>query len=378
MNIFIDALDRKVKFRDKLLHDFNINTRKSVRDWHARRRPIACGLTIHTGVGCPFQCKYCYIYSMGFPKKIDRYPLEPEEVVHAILSNPWFVPGRYGTFLALGSVTEPFHPKTLEYTLTLISLISKYLGNPTQLSTKVGVSDDTAELIRRYNRNISILYSVTTLKYRKVIEPYAPEVEERFGSMGLLNRYGIHVTLFVRPILPGVTDIENKDILGRSREHGINRVLYGSLRVNDAIYNELVKTGIRDLIRELEKRLPSKSLGSRQEYIHASDVKDRLVEEAREYGFKIYPSACSANIDAYNSSCYMCRFGPCGDLNKLPIVDEASVIEFIEYLGIKGKVALLDIDKSGIKLKLKSSGRDVKLFLEYVKTVSRRMIYVSR
>ncbi len=376
MNIFIEAWNRKREARDKLLHDFDVNTRKSVRDWHAKRRPIACGLTVHTGVGCPLQCRYCYIYSMGFPRKIDKYPLEPQEVVYAILSNPWFVPGRYGTFLALGSVTEPFHPKTESYTLELIRLIRKYLGNPTQLSTKMSVDIETVESIKRSHPNISILYSVTTLSYSSIVEPYVPSPLNRFKSMNRFVKLGIHTTLFVRPVLPGVTDVEIRRILELALENGVDRVVYGTLRVNKDILDSLLSMGIEKLNHELSIRLPRKDLTRRQEYIKAGDVKTRIVREAIDMGLKVFPSACSANIDADGSSCSICRFGPCGEPKNLPKIFEEELNEFIEYVGMKGKITIYSVENHELIVKRNSRGKDVEYILEFIKTVSRRRMKI--
>ena len=38
--------------------------REALRDHHAKRPPRPCGITIHTGIGCPLGCAYCYIYDM--------------------------------------------------------------------------------------------------------------------------------------------------------------------------------------------------------------------------------------------------------------------------------------------------------------------------
>lgn len=376
MNILIETWKRKKEIREKVLDDFDIDVHKSSRDWHAKRRPIACGLTVHTGVGCPLQCRYCYIYTMGFPRRIDRYPLEPQEVIYAILSNPWFAPGRYGTFLALGSVTEPLHPRTLSYTLDLIRMIRRYLGNPTQLSTKMSVTPETAETIKRYHPNISILYTVTTLSYSSILEPYAPTPLDRFKSMGRLAKLGIHTTLFVRPILPGITDNEIREILGLSLEYGVDRIVYGTLRVNKDILDSLLDMGITHFSQELIRRLPRRGLTRRQEYIKAGDVKERLVREAIEMGFKVYPSACSANIDADGSSCNMCRWGVCGDPKNLPSISEDEVDEFIEYVGLKGKVESHSFENHKLIIKRKSRGRDVKYVIEFIKTISRRRIEI--
>ncbi|WP_252901128.1 hypothetical protein [Vulcanisaeta sp. JCM 14467] len=51
-------------------------------------------------------------------------------------------------------------------------------------------------------------------------------------------------------------------------------------------------------------------------------------------GFRVYESACGANIEAAGLGCYACKWGPCGDVSRLPNVDARHVNEFIKYLAI--------------------------------------------
>ena len=379
MNIFIDALIRRDKLRrslrDKLDSELMVRAEK---DWHAKRRPRQCGLTIHTGVGCPYQCSYCYIYSMGFPRRISRYPLPPLGVIYAILSNQYFIPGKYGTFLALGSVTEPFHPLTKKYTIKLIQNVKRILGNPTQVSTKAYISDEDARDLVDTDPEISILYTVTTIKYFKELEEYAPTPSKRFESMEYLTSRGLHTTLFIRPIIPGITDIDNLEILRLGRYAGVDKVVYGTLRVNRDILSSLMRKLDRKVIDKIVRGLNVKKLSNKQIYIKALDIKNRLIREAMDMGFKVYPSACSANIDSIRLSCYMCKFGPCGDINNLPAIDESDILDLMEYLGITAKrvkISIMDniIEIYGYDREFKDRSFELK---NVIKTISKRDVAI--
>ncbi|MHA1470633.1 MAG: hypothetical protein ACTSSP_08760, partial [Candidatus Asgardarchaeia archaeon] len=113
----IKELEREIKDRSRL--------RKIKRDAHTKRIPIACGITVHMGFHCPFNCVYCYIEEMGFKfKETEPYPLSGKELALALLYNPSFVPGRNGTFIALGSIVDPFYPTVKEKTFEFIKTIS--------------------------------------------------------------------------------------------------------------------------------------------------------------------------------------------------------------------------------------------------------------
>ena len=379
MNIFIEALENKSRIKDQismLLSNEVIKLAES--DWHAKRRPRHCGLTIHTGMGCPYQCSYCYIYSMGFPKKISLYPLPTLGIIYAILSNPYFIPGRNGTFLAIGSITEPFHPRIIEYTISVIRDISNYLGNPTQVSTKAYLNKEHIDDIKNANPKISILYTITTINHSHILEPYAPSPQKRFESIKILTGKNIHTSLFIRPIIPGLTDLENQNILMQGIASNVKRVVYGSLRVNEDILARLSKTLNYRIISGILNRIGGQGIGKKQIYIYSTDIKKRLVKEAMELGYKIYPSACSANVDSTGVSCYMCRMGPCGDISKLPTINESDLLELMEYLGIKlGKVSVEIGDRMiGIilrKIDYKKYGYELR---NIIKTISKRDVVI--
>ena len=379
MNLFIQALEYKERMRERIGEKLSRDeVNKASRDWHAKRRPRHCGITIHTGVGCPYRCRYCYIYSMGFPTKISKYALSPLALIYALLRNPYFVPGINGTFLAIGSVTEPFHPLTINYTIELLDLVYRYLGNPTQISTKGKIGREVAYEIRKANPVTSVLYTVTTLDYADVIEPYAPTPIERYESMAELTRAKVHVYLFIRPILPGITDKENTKILDSGLKVGVNKVVYGSLRINRDIYQALKSVYPTKPLKQLISNVGDNIPNNRQRYIRTLSIKKRLVREAREGGFLVYPSACSANIDSVGESCYICRFGPCGEIKGLPEIDEESIRELFEYVDIRIRKLDIHVKANEILLHVKqdSLGLSQNNLIELIKSVSRRRVRI--
>ena len=377
--MFLDIIERKNRVLGEVSNLLNNRSiRRSLSDHHSKRRPRACGLTIHTGIGCPFECRYCYIYSMGFPNTISRYPLEPIELLHSILSNPYFIPGEYGTFLALGSVTEPLHSSVLEYTIELLTLFNKYLGNPVQLSTKMALDSESGKALLNAYPKISYLVTVVALSNYRVIEPKAPDPFIRIKVLKPLNTIGIHTSLFIRPIIPGYTDHDMDKILDLALDHGTDRAVFGTLRVNKHIIKQLASSGVdtQPILNRLKTPLHDK----RQVIIYGTDIKNRLVDKAVGKGFKVFPSACAANIDASRQACSICSYGPCGDPRLLPKITERDVVEFLEYLGFRVIHVSIELDKIslGIDARYKSLWNKKRSYVtNFLKTVSRRKLILQ-
>lgn len=309
--------------------------RRAERDWHARRSPIPCGMTIHTGMGCSYGCAYCYIYDMGFTMKPQPYPLTGKQLVYALLVNPYLVPGPGGTLLAFGSVTEPFMRETAERALEYLRWTRDVLGNPQQISTKTALRGRLLEeFLESIDPRIDVLVSITTIRHWRRLEPGASPPEERFEFMRVLAESGVGVTLFLRPIIPGVTDSEAEEIIRRSAEAGVKRVVPGTLRVTPRILNRLSATRLVSP-DAIESRLPRKPRGPRDQVpIKGRDLKEKVIELARSYGLQVLPASCGANIASHGLSCYACRMGPCGDPSRLPEVDEEALWEIMRIAGI--------------------------------------------
>jgi len=218
--------------------------RRAERDPHARRPPRPCGLTVHPGRGCPNACLYCYVGDL-----LGTGPAEPIstrlsglELAYALARNPFFVPGRAGTFLAMGAVCDPFHPSLAGKTLDILSAVDEHLGNPTQFSTKMRL---TPELVGELPRGLPIspLVTIITLERAKELEPRAPPPEERLETIRLLRKAGFKPMLFLRPMIPGLVEREADDLLSEAKQARGLGVVVGARRVSKPILARLAKVG---------------------------------------------------------------------------------------------------------------------------------------
>lgn len=344
-------------------------------DPHSRRKPRPCGMTIHTGVGCSYRCLYCYIFGMGFPGKISTYPLTPLELTYALSLNPYIAPGY--TFAAYGSVTEPFAPETRNIAIEYIREVYRWLQMPSQVSTKSVVDEELAKALKSAEPNLSLLITIVTLDRYRELEPNAPSPAERFAGASIATKYGLYVSLFLRPVIPGVTDREVHKIVKMAVESGINSVVIGTLRVTPSIVSRLRSVDpavAQEVLRRVPKQFYNIRNSRKQIAIRGDDLKKKIAAIARDYGMKVYASACSANIDAHNEYCYACHYGPCGNPSKIPQFYDTDIIDFLEYLGFKRISVEMSDDTISLKL-----DKDREALLEIIKyilmfTVRRRIV----
>ncbi len=349
----VKALEEKERKKEELLKAVG-DARRARGDWHAKREPRDCGITVHPGIGCDLGCIYCYIADMNFPTdKVEPYPLTGPELALALVLNPNVAPGPTGTYVAVGSVTEPFHPLLLDKTFEYLRWL-KYLGNYTQLSYKmVFPHKRLKEFAESSEERLSVLVSVSSIKQARRLEPKLPPPEMRLAFGEKLLKLGKGVALFVRPIIPGITDVEGKLILETALSYNIKDVVLGGLRVTRRILQNLKRVGAK-----LEGRLRRYPRGREQVYVDTWDIRRSLAREAEKLGMRVLFTACDANARHHGEVCWdSCIFDKelC---SKLPPVDERDLKEGIEMMGgklisFKVKEPVLEIEAEGLS---KSAG----------------------
>lgn len=312
MSYVIEVIAIKKKLRNEIGRLLSEEEAKaSIRDHHAKRPPRPCGLTIHPGVGCVYACRYCYIYDMGFEERTRLNPLTGLQLVYALLSNKYFIPGNRGTYLAIGSITEPFHPLLKEKTLEYIHYIYKWLGNPTQFSTKMYIDSFTAKKIAELSGNkISPLITVVTLAKHSEIEPKSPSPGKRFEAMKNLREAGLKPFLFLRPLIPGLVEKEYREIVDLAVDHGAVGVVAGTLRVTKNILNKLREVGVDTT--QIEKRviIPIDKMKNGVQYdVYTRDIKKDVELYVRKQGLIFYSSACMANLYTHGLRCWKMYLG---------------------------------------------------------------------
>ena len=370
----IEELERKLEIRSKLRKMLGADAEVAEKDGHAHRIPRPCGLTIHTGLGCKFGCIYCYIYDMGFTFKPKPYHLTGLQLAYAVASNPSIVLGLNGTPVAFGSITEPFMKETADKAIEYMKAISNYLGNPIQFSTKAHLREDLCSKISSIEDRVSALITIVTLKAHGILEPGAPSPDERFESIRNLSKMGVHTILFMRPILPKLTDLEAEEILSRALDAGVRGVIIGSMRVTPGIIDRLKQVGYQG-IEEILSRIPGKLEPRKQTTLKMDDLKKVICRLAEKLDMKVYPSACAANIEAHGLSCNACRLGPCGDLEELPSFELEDVLELANRYNLRVIHSVLN---DHLKLKVSGDWRRIREFTSFLRWSIKRRILVRK
>ncbi|MEM2320470.1 MAG: radical SAM protein [Candidatus Bathyarchaeia archaeon] len=348
----VQLLELKKKILEELGNRLSEGSRlKASGDHHSRRKPRPCGMTIHTGVGCSYSCAYCYIYDMGFTAKPKLYPLEPEEIAYALALNPYVIQGR--TLAAYGSVTEPFLPETTRRAIDYMREVYRWLRPPTQISTKAILTEEILRGISLGDPRTSILVTTVTLSNRRV-EPRAPDPVERIKFAGRASMAGFAVSLFMRPIIPGITDAEADKILGLAAENGVKSVALGSLRVTERILANLGRCGAN--IHEIKGRLARPPRGSEQVEVRSADLKGRIEGIAEDLGLMVFKAACEANVYAHGRHCAMCNMGPCNTSAKPEQIEDGDIIDLLEGLGVQPEG--VEVTDTVVKVALKEKLRD--------------------
>ncbi|MEM3885989.1 MAG: radical SAM protein [Candidatus Methanomethylicia archaeon] len=347
---------------------------KASSDQHSKRKPRPCGLTIHPAIGCTNQCIYCYIQDMGFNfKRITPYGLNGLELAYALLSNPYYMPTMYGTYLAIGSVTEPFHELVVNKTIEYLRAIEE-LENPVQFSTKEYIDEETAKKIAKIKLSISPLITIVTIEKKDILEPNAKEIDLRLKTIRNLKSEGLKPMVFIRPIIPGVTDVEAEEIINEAKRAGAVGIVAGNMRITSTIIKRMKNAGLnlKGVIRGVNEEV----LGKNQIYVKMEeDIKGYIVKMAEEKGLKAFKSSCCANAYVSGTTCInLCRKS-IGNIPKTSVEEVEKIIKTI--VGKKPKDIILNENNVRILMEEKLTRRENEILKYNLRIILRRTIDIA-
>ncbi|MCS7174896.1 SPL family radical SAM protein [Pseudothermotoga sp.] len=164
--------------------------------------PIA-RYVVNPYIGCEHGCLYCYARFIGpFKKMAGVWGKDIFVKVNAVEIFEREMPHLKGPIL-LSSVCDPYQPLEERYQLTrrILELINSHFKSAHILTKSSLVLRDIDLLI---DSNVKVTITITTDddRVRRILEPNASPIEERFEALSQLKRAGVDVSVFVGPILP--------------------------------------------------------------------------------------------------------------------------------------------------------------------------------
>jgi DNA repair photolyase len=161
--------------------------------------------TCNPYIGCTFACTYCY--AMFLPQ--NRRPREEWGRWLVAKTNAVALARRCASRLAgqaiyLASVTDPYVPieRSLHLTRGILEALLPYQPRLTvQTRSPLVVRD--VDLLQQL-QHVAVNLSITTdnEEIRKLFEPKAPPLEERWQTAYILRRHGVAITMCITPTLP--------------------------------------------------------------------------------------------------------------------------------------------------------------------------------
>lgn len=200
------------------------------------------GYCINPYTGCAHGCHYCYARFMRrFSNHLDDkwgefvdVKINASEVLAKELSkNP------KKEVAIIGSVTDAYQPIEKKYKITrqCLEVLLKH-DFPISVLTKSDLVLRDVDLLKRFS-NCEVGLTITSLDNRvsRVFEPRASLPSQRIKALEELQNAGISTYVFIGPILPRLTNID--DILSAA-EGKVNFVMSESLNSRCGNWNELL------------------------------------------------------------------------------------------------------------------------------------------
>jgi DNA repair photolyase len=182
--------------------------------------------------GCEFGCRYCYArYTHEFMEL-----RESEEFEDKIYAKSGIAPmlrrelkridGSKG--IAIGTATDPYQPAERRFgrTRAALEVFAQHSGIALSITTKSNLVARDIPLLQEIKKNnsISVNMTITTLdtELARMLEPRAPRPDLRLKAVKALADAGIAVGVFPNPIMPLITDQEDRlaRLAKAARDHG--------------------------------------------------------------------------------------------------------------------------------------------------------------
>jgi DNA repair photolyase len=173
--------------------------------------------TINPYRGCEFGCGYCFArYTHTFLDERGTEDFERRVYVKVsaarVLAQEVTPERLRGRPIALGTATDPYQPAETQFGVTrsTLEVLSRCPDLDLSITTKSPLVLRDLDLLRAIarTRRLRVNVSLTTLQpaLARILERRAPSPRRRLETIRRLAEGGVPVSVFVMPILPGITD----------------------------------------------------------------------------------------------------------------------------------------------------------------------------
>jgi DNA repair photolyase len=191
--------------------------------------------------GCEHGCIYCFARpthafhdlspGLDFESKLFAKP-DAAALLKAELGKP----GYRAAPLAIGTNTDPYQPIEAKWRImrSLVEVLAE-TRHPLCITTKSDRVTRDIDLLSEMAKDdlISVAISVTSLtpEISRTLEPRAPSARKRLAAVKMLSQAGIHTTVAIAPVVPGITDCEMEHIVEAAAEAGAKGIFYLPVRL---------------------------------------------------------------------------------------------------------------------------------------------------
>jgi DNA repair photolyase len=167
--------------------------------------------TVNPYVGCVHGCTYCYA---RFIKRFTGHREAWGEFVDVKISAPILLEHEVAKKKPVGRVwiaglCDAYQPLEEKYKLTrsCLEVLSGH-GWSVTIQTKSGLVLRDLDLLRGW-RGLEVTFSIATADegIRKLFEPNAPTLAERFEALEKLHSEGVKTNVMIAPLLPGAEEL---------------------------------------------------------------------------------------------------------------------------------------------------------------------------
>lgn len=239
---------------------------------------------VDSGNVCTGGCLYCYAVDYNSTPLISRMEFTSADVAaKALKEKTSFSPGIYGTAISMGCYADPLHPSCISTTQEILPRMLAF-GNPIQMASKCFAGSELLvhEIAagQQYPGQFTLLVTVTSFSHASELEPGAPSPYERLQVLDTFQQAGINTALFIKPLLPGLSEFEIDTFVEAILKFQIQNCVIGLFYANPRILRKFARKGFP---------LTQKKNGQGNGHHFPNDVKRILTQKSsNEYRDEYY------------------------------------------------------------------------------------------